>query len=783
MRTYNTLWRTYLFIVGVSLVSASAMIFLEWQHVKQSARTELEYANNIVTRSVQLLLHKDEALLKILGERLIELGPFQQSKDALDLLSNLLEKNPELAGLGLADLSGQLILTSLNIDRQNLPNLLETPETSESFKKAVNTDALVMGRTYYMKALKEWVIPVRYRITDRKGEAVAVMTTGLKLGSRQGLWSQKHLPEHVQLSIYRADLYRQFMGNVEQPDFADWYSQPVPDQLVNRFQKRMEEQAGMDLAEFRAGGKVVTVFFVDGKGERYITAASYDPVYSHYTLTSMPIIMLFNRLLVPASWLLALLVVFNATLYFIFRFNVRLQQEAKRNLEFQAKHDQLTKLPNRRYLLDEFSRWQKRHNGKFAVLFIDIDNFKASNDLHGHSVGDRILCKVADRINSAFTQSLNIRQGGDEFIILTKEIQDDDLLALCRQFMARLKQLIVVDGLEFSIRASIGIACAPVDGNKVDELLRKADMAMYEAKRLQCDIYVYSKNLEQRTERAACIEKELNHALQRNEFFLVYQPQVDASNRTVVGVEALLRWKNPSLGMVPPDEFIEVAESTGLIHDIGRYVFDTALNEFLDVYRILQEKTGSRAQLAEKPRLSVNVSVRQLLSDGFLDSLRLIVGRHDCAAINLMIEVTESLFIEDLDMARAILEEIEKFGIGISLDDFGTGYSSLSVLSKLPIDELKIDKEFVRDILTDDQDWLLIQSLISLSQSLGIPVLAEGVESGEQASMLAQHGCDLFQGYYFAKPMDKAALVDFLSASPGLQGLPFGAVQKRPIAG
>ena len=381
--------------------------------------------------------------------------------------------------------------------------------------------------------------------------------------------------------------------------------------------------------------------------------------------------------------------------------------------------------------------------------------------MHGHSVGDKILCEVAVRINEAFKNSMNIRQGGDEFIILTSEVFGDRLFALCRQFISRLHQPIVVDGLEFSVRVSIGVAHAPADGSKVDDLLRKADMAMYEAKRLQCDIYAYSKNLEQQTERVANIEKALGNALWRDELSLVYQPQLDANSQTVIGVEALLRWNNPSLGMVPPDQFIGIAESTGLIHDIGQYVFDTALDEILDVCRELQERNGPPVSVAEKLRLSINVSVRQLLSEGFLDSLVAIVNRYDCSAITLMVEVTESLFIEDMGKASAILEKIEQIGIGVSLDDFGTGYSSLSVLSKLPIDELKIDRSFVRDILSDDQDWLLIQGIISLCKSLGIPVLAEGVETSEQASMLAQHGCDLFQGYYFAKPMDKAALVEY----------------------
>ncbi len=591
------------------------------------------------------------------------------------------------------------------------------------------------------------------------------MTTGFKLGSSQSLWSASNLPGHVRLTVIRSDYYRQYDSTLKESDFAEVYGKPETEDLISLFQRLLLEQTGMTLDEFRASGEVVPVITPNRHGETVMTAVSYEPDYGLYTFTSTPLKTLYASLLVPVSWLAALLLLFNITLYFIFRFNIRLQQDAKRDLEYQAKHDQLTKLPNRRYLLEEFNRWYNRQDGRFAVLFIDIDNFKASNDLHGHSVGDRILCEVAARINEAFRNSMNIRQGGDEFIILTAEVFGDRLFALCRHFISRLGQPIVIDGLEFSIRASIGIAHAPTDGSRVDDLLRKADMAMYEAKRLQCDIYAYSRNLEQQTKRAASIEKALGNALQRDELFLVYQPQLDSGSHSVIGVEALLRWENPSLGMVPPDQFIGIAESTGLIHDIGQYVFETAVDEIHAVCRELREQGGNPGRVAEKIRLSVNVSVRQLLNDGFLDSLVAIVNRCDRSAITLMVEVTESLFIEDLGKASAILEKIREIGVAVSLDDFGTGYSSLSVLSKLPINELKIDKSFVRDILSDDQDWLLIQNIISLCKSLDIPVLAEGVETREQASMLAQHGCDLFQGYYFARPMDKAELVGFLTAA------------------
>ncbi|NOQ88812.1 MAG: EAL domain-containing protein [Gammaproteobacteria bacterium] len=464
-------------------------------------------------------------------------------------------------------------------------------------------------------------------------------------------------------------------------------------------------------------------------------------------------------MLVPTTWLMILLLAFNVSLYFIFRFNNRLQGESTRKLEFQARHDLLTDLPNRRFLLEEFKGWQQSRGGLFSVLFIDLDDFKVSNDLHGHTVGDRILIEVVQRINATYTKCMNVRQGGDEFIILCTVLDEAELMVICKRFFSVLEQPIVIDELEFSIRASIGISRAPVDGSDIDELLRKADMAMYRAKSLKCGVYLYSKDLEIYARRIAQVEKELRNALSLNEFSLVYQPQIDAGSQTIIGVEVLLRWNNPELGVVSPDEFISIAESTGLIKDIGKYVFETAVREMVDVYHRLYPDSDNHHN---KIRLSVNVSVQQLLNDNFADYICAVLYQYGDAGVPVMVEVTESVFIHDLEKTRLILDKIVQAGVGISLDDFGTGYSSLNILNKLPISELKIDKDFVRDILSDKQDWLLIQSIISMSKNLGIPVLAEGVENDEQARILAEKGCDLYQGFYFSKPLEKDDLLAYL---------------------
>ncbi|HEB66647.1 MAG TPA: GGDEF domain-containing protein, partial [Gammaproteobacteria bacterium] len=306
---------------------------------------------------------------------------------------------------------------------------------------------------------------------------------------------------------------------------------------------------------------------------------------------------------------------------------------------------------------------------------------------------------------------------------------------------------------------------SPQDGRDLDGLLRKADMAMYEAKRLHCGVYVYADPLERRHERIGRIERALAEARERGELRLVYQPQVDAVRGEVVGAEVLLRWDSETLGSVPPDEFIPVAESMGLMPELGGFVIEQALAEsriFIDRHRC-----------GEPFRLALNASVSQLFDAGFVLKLLDAHRRWRAGDRELVVEITESLFIEDIDQARDLLTGLREDGLVISLDDFGTGYSSLSLLSKLPIGELKIDRSFVQDILDDERDHQLIRSIIGLGASLGIPVLAEGVESAEQARILEAAGCARFQGYFIARPMAAAELADFLARWATLRPAPF----------
>ncbi|MEJ2142971.1 MAG: diguanylate cyclase [Gammaproteobacteria bacterium] len=619
---FKHLWKIYLFIILISILCASYLAYLNWSNIKSDAQSELTYANNIVTSSMRSVLLKNQAFLKLLGERLVEMDLIHQNAQARKLIDEMLERNPDLAGFGMADVSGNLVLTSFNIDRSSLPNLLKNSNTAQSFKQAIESGTMVMGRTYFMKALNEWVIPLRYRITNDNGDVVGVMTTGLRIDESSSILSGFNLPKDVELVVIRSDFYRQYVDNINIENFSQWYESPLPDKVIRYFENNMLTQTGMSIDEFKKSGELVSLFAQSHTGEKYYSVTGYDPIFEYFILTIIPANNLYNKFIQSIGTSIGLIIIINIILYYFFRSNVALQVTSRKNLEYQANHDLLTDLPNRRSLPKKFVHWKKQYNS-FSVLFIDLDNFKSSNDLFGHSIGDKILLKVSEKISSFFQQSLALRQGGDEFIILTSETDTDKLLNLCKHFLIYLAEPININSNEFVIRASIGISKSPENGTTVDELLRKADMAMYKAKKARLNTCIYSDDLEEQQKRLAIIEKELSRAEKNNEFFLVYQPQVNTRTNTFSGVETLIRWKNPSLGEVSPSEFIPIAESTGMIADISRYVYETAVDECHEIHNTIPGFSMG------KLRLSVNFSVAQLFDENFSDVLSTIKNKKE----------------------------------------------------------------------------------------------------------------------------------------------------------
>jgi diguanylate cyclase (GGDEF)-like protein len=428
------------------------------------------------------------------------------------------------------------------------------------------------------------------------------------------------------------------------------------------------------------------------------------------------------------------------------------EQGYKAGLKHQAQHDQLTDLPNRYYLVQKFDEWKQKEDGAFILLYLDLDNFKFVNDHFGHSVGDQVLKEISRRLRLKCDEKMMlVRQGGDEFIILIPIGDRQHLEIIAQQILHGINEVMFINGIKIAISASIGIASSQSDSDRLNDLLVYADLAMYEAKKHRNHFSFFSSNLQQKTAERATIESELRTAQDQGELYMVYQPQINADNGRITGVEALIRWQNPVLGKVRPDLFIPISESSGQINMIGDFVIDTVLSEVSKIQEHLHDVT-----------ISINVSVHQLIYGGLRDALKAKTLEYGVEPSRIIVEITESLFIEDFNQIESLLILIRNDGFGISLDDFGTGYSSLSVLRRMPISEIKVDKSFVRDILSDEEDKALIKSIIGIGKSLKIPVLAEGVEEAEQVRLLTMFGCDIFQGYFFAKPMRLEELESYI---------------------
>ena len=434
---------------------------------------------------------------------------------------------------------------------------------------------------------------------------------------------------------------------------------------------------------------------------------------------------------------------------------------SQRRLAHQATHDALTGLPNRAFLNEHISRAlevEKIVDGSVSLLHINIDRFGLVNDTMGHGQGDDLLKAVTARLSENIRdQDVVGRIGGDEFAIVVTGLEDE---AQAVDFGERTRMMFhrpfSVSGTDIPITASVGIAFQPARTGNAESLMRDADTAVNNAKtRAGGDHAVcFDDSMREQVAERLNLERELRHALERGELELHYQPKLRLSDERVVGLEALLRWQHPELGQVRPDRFIPIAEDTGMIVEIGAWVIDQACAQLA---RLANEL--SVANLV----MSVNVSARQLRSDSLTDTTARALVRHGIPASSLCLELTESVLMDNLDAVRAQLEMIQGYGTQVSIDDFGTGYSSLAYLSGLPVDELKIDRSFVRALDTDPHAADVIGAVVSLASSIGLRTVAEGAETREQVDQLKALGCDETQGFYFAKPVPADELPACLS--------------------
>ena len=430
------------------------------------------------------------------------------------------------------------------------------------------------------------------------------------------------------------------------------------------------------------------------------------------------------------------------------------------DIDYARQHDPLTGLPNRSYFsdrMDQFIEAAQQSDLGFSIMMLDLDNFKLINDSLGHASGDKLIQSIGDRIQSSLGHNhIVARLGGDEFaVILPDTTNGKSAEEQARLLLVAISHPIRLADEQFTITTSIGISHYPENGSDRYSLLTAADTAMYEAKSLRGNrVCSYESEMASRSSERLMIEQGLKRALEHNQLELHYQPKVSLNSGQITGVEALVRWRHPERGLIQPDRFISVAEENGLIVQIGRWVLRKACSEPL--LRQAIDEHGTRMTIA------VNVSVRQFTQDNFVEFLRATLSELRMPPEYLQLEITEST-LQVLEHSRQVLDEIRALGVSIAIDDFGTGYSSFSVLKHLPIDILKVDRSFVKDLPGNLNDVAIVNGIIGLGRTLGMSVVAEGVETVEQLNILREARCDEFQGYYFSKPLPIKALEHLLS--------------------
>ncbi|WP_229257532.1 sensor domain-containing protein [Duganella callida] len=429
-------------------------------------------------------------------------------------------------------------------------------------------------------------------------------------------------------------------------------------------------------------------------------------------------------------------------------------------LEHQANHDALTGLPNRALLNDRMAQavtFSQRFQHSMWLVVIDLDNFKLVNDHLGHQAGDQLLCAIATRLQACVGEGDTVsRLGGDEFVLLLPVADLRPLPTVMQQVQDAIAAPVEVYGQTLTVTGSIGVSVYPDDGDEARQLLKHADIALYRAKEAgRNQVQFYEAAMNERITERALIEAELRHALARDQLSLVYQPKVDLHSGAITGMEALLRWRHPTLGMVSPARFIGVAEETGLIVGIGSWVLRTAC---------AQARAWQDAGLPPL-RVAVNLSARQFQDQRLSDEVQAALEDSGLAPPYLELELTESLMMHNVQAAVGAIESLKRLGIALSIDDFGTGYSSLAYLKQFPVDYLKIDQSFVRDMLTEPKVAAIVRSVIALGHSLGFRIIAEGVETAEQQAYLREQRCDEMQGYYFSRPLAPDAFAAKVTAA------------------
>lgn len=750
----RNIWALFAVLVTVGILFMLFVTWHTWGMIQEDYRKQLNNQVTLVYNAVHSQFLHQEMLLDILGKELLENGSTLKAQTtAPKIYNHLIDMNPDFAGLGLLTPAGDYIYISGTGDVSRLPNLISQEASRDTFLHTLEEKKMVLGRTYFYPPFNEWVIPIRKALRDSEGRVVAVIAAALRVEKTASQFANSiNFGDYNSIQIIRDyDNYLQFSSDTTRPR-EEIYTTRVSGNIVYNTLLHLSREKGLPIDEIKQTSQLYHLHYHTNSGEKFFYSLRYNPRYEIWIVSAISHRQLYREFFSHTT--IYYIIFFTTVVLLFLLFKIIHTAEAKRraDLERQANFDYLTGLPNRNYLRKNIENWIYEKAPSFSVIYIDMDYFKNVNDSFGHQFGDRVLIELSARLRRfGNSRSLIVRHGGDEFVLFDTETDEEKILERCGTLMTEISKPYEVDSFTFNLGASMGIARYPDHGDSLDSILRSVDIALYESKKDRNTISVFQNTMEEVYLNHIRIEQQLRHAEEYDELFVVYQPQV-MHDGTLCGVESLLRWNNPNLGQVPPDKFISIAEASGIMPSLGDFILKQSLREIGEVH----EESGIPFTL------SINISVKQFMQKSFSENLLKAIETSKLEYENITLEITENIFIEDLDYIIPILTELHDAGIRISMDDFGTGYSSLNVLRLLPIDELKIDKSFVQGIGENRDSEKMIRNIISIGKNLGLKILAEGVENSDELEILTSYGCDYFQGYYFAKPMRNDELKKFL---------------------
>ena len=758
-------------LLALVLLLGAIFAWRSWQAEKEHELLYLSSLSEITGKSLDIYFLDHARSLRQLGDEIVESGHPLYGAATRRLLRQLKDSDPDFLHVSLISPDGQQVVADDTEPGSPVP-----AGERESFQLAVRAMEMGaefdVGRAVSVERESEWVLPLRCAIRDPRGKLLFVLSATQPLSRQQGFWQGVPLPEDSAIGLLRDDGYMISRYPVPKAmDYAEAYGKPrngrLREYLVqNKFPSR-------------------------GTTEGYNSVAKAEYLFAFYRLSSQRLTVFVSTPLanVRGKWLHQSL--FSALLlgvllvggYLAYRWfwrhqlaweSERIAHEAR--IAFLAQHDALTGLPNRLLAEDRLQQataFASREKAQVALIYLDLDNFKGINDSLGHTVGNQMLKHVAARLLCCLQATDTLcRLGGDEFlIILPRPMDTDDIARVAEATVGALNAPFDIEHQPLMTTVSAGIAVFPDDGLDFETLLRKADTAMYNAKSCGRNTYrFYTEQMNVDADERLRVRNWLRQGLDQGQFVLHYQPQIDLASGAVVGAEALIRLQHPLAGLVMPGRFISIAEDSGLIVPIGTWVLGEACRQ-LAVWR-----AAGWTDLV----MAVNLSAVQFKAR---DLEKTIVAALEASGVPphcLELELTESLLIDNAESVLATMKRLKALGLRFSIDDFGTGYSSLAYLKRFSVDRLKIDQSFVRGLLVDAEDSAIVRAVIQMARSLGVGVIAEGVEDDATRLFLREQGCREAQGYWFGRPMEAERFADYLAARreatapAGVADLPVG---------